>query len=123
MILKYWKLTDKERLLEDQHTYQFPTKVTEQARNVLDCLNKYYEQDRGIEEDGGYVAILTGDHDTVKREYQELLDQHHVKREEAEFEDDICKEGEGVWQSDLYIVSNDYGVTIIYPKKGEEAWS
>ena len=117
MVLKYWTKTDQERLLHDQKEYKLPQKVVTVIANTLGILDRNYGAERSIEEDGGYLAIITGTEDDKQKEYQQLLNQHHIKREETEFEDVVCEGEDGnLWRAELYIVSSDYGVTILYEK-------
>ena len=101
--------------------HKISNEVLKFIENVLDILDSNYGSERSIEDDGGYVALIIGrDSITTEENYQEILDKHNLIKEYAEFEDVICSDVFGtVWCSDLYIVGNEYGISIIYKRKEE----
>lgn len=123
MILRYWMKSDEKRLLKDMIEYEIPKAVVCLISNTLNILDQNYGADRKIEDDGGYIAVIINKNCVIIDEYQKLLDKHNLKREYAEFEDIICKDQKGrEWKADLYIVSSDYGVTIIYINEEKEEY-
>lgn len=121
MTERLWTMTQMPRLIEMQKNYQIPGEVVEGIQTVLGIMDTYYGKDRNVDEDdGGYVFLIFCDSTDGWREaYMELLKKYHLKKEDAELQDIICESLETRWHSDLFLVSNDYGITIIYSvKKG-----
>ena len=50
-------------------------------------------------------------------ELKGLLEEYHLCIDTAEMETVFCKSGKWEWHSDLYMVTNEYGITVIYSKK------
>ena len=122
MTERLWTMTQITRLIELQKTYQIPGEVVEGIQTVLIIMDTYYGKDRNVDEDdGGYVFLIFCDSiDDWRILYMELLKKYHLKVAEAELQDIVYENLETEWHSDLFLVSNDYGITIVYPvKKGE----
>lgn len=119
MILTYWTMMQKQQLLKDSEKYQIPQDVQNLSVNTLEILDNNYGIGRSLEDDGGCVVILIPDSETdIERTYHKILEFYRIERECTEFEDIVCSTKEKVWQADLYVVGNDYGVTIVYPMDG-----
>lgn len=119
MILTYWTMMQKQQLLKDSEKYQIPQDVQNLSVNTLETLDNNYGIGRSLEDDGGCVVILIPDSETdIERTYHKILEFYRIERECTEFEDIVCSTKEKVWQADLYVVGNDYGVTIVYPMDG-----
>lgn len=121
MTERLWTMTQMPRLIEMQKNYQIPGEVVEVIQTVLGIMDTYYGKDRNVDEDdGGYVFLIFCEStDGWRKAYMELLKKYHLKKEDAELQDIICESLETRWHSDLFLVSNDYGITIIYSvKKG-----
>lgn len=97
------------------HEYHFPKVVQEHMISIIQILDEYYGEGRTMESDGGFVAVLVDDDaDNVEREYGEILGKYNVHRDAYEFSDILYKDVNGEYRSDLYIVTNDFGITIIW---------
>lgn len=119
MILTYWTMMQKQQLLKDSEKYQIPQDVQNLSVNTLEILDNNYGIGRSLEDDGGCVVILIPDSETdIERTYHKILEFYRIERECTEFEDIVCSTKEKVWQADLYILGNDYGITIVYPIDG-----
>lgn len=94
---------------------RIPEFVADEVSRVVSILDEYYDARRNVEsDDGGYLVVYT---DCIEegREIQRFLDKYNIGLDDAEL-DDILYTGDGVtWKSVLYLVSNDYGITLIYP--------
>lgn len=122
MILTYWTMMQRQQLLKDSEKYQIPQDVQNLSVNTLEILDNNYGIGRSLEDDGGCVVILIPDSETdIERTYHKILEFYRIERECTEFEDIVCSTKEKVWQADLYVVGNDYGVTIVYPMDGGSA--
>ncbi len=56
----------------------------------------------------------TGVHGLLK---QRKLFTHKLCIDTAEMETVLCKAGKWEWHSELYMITNEYGITVIYPKR------
>ena len=83
-----------------------------------DAFPTYYGIGRDMDADGGCVAVITCEEENeIKQEYEDILQKYHIRIDEREFRDILCTDDEGEYYSDLYIVTNDFGVTIIWYHK------
>ncbi len=119
---RIWTKAQLEKLEKLKEKQGIPQCVIDEVERVVQILDCYYGKNRDVDnDDGGYVClILSEDAEEVRREYHEILKQYNLDEDMAEFEDTICKGRDIEWHSDLFLVCNDYGVTIIYPLKREE---
>ena len=113
MIQQYWTRTQEQEINNYFAANQYPMRVKEEILKVIETLDYYYGLGRGMDVDGAYVALVT-----TQAEYDEILQKHHISRECAEFRDKLCETEEGTFYAELYIVSSDYGITIISLEKG-----
>lgn len=119
MILTYWTMMQIQQLLKDSEKYQIPQDVQNLSVNTLGILDDNYGIGRSLEDDGGCVIILIPDFKTdIDQAYHKILEHYRIGKECVEFEDFVCSTEEKVWQADLYILGNDYGITIVYPIDG-----
>lgn len=117
----FWTESQKPRLMEVQENYQLPEAVVQEICKVLKILDTNYGKKREVfDSDGGYVFLILPDTNETEKVYSELLNKYKLNREEAEFKDLICQDKIYIWYSNLFILSNDFGITIIYPVKKEE---
>lgn len=114
MIQQFWTRTQEPEINNYFAANEYPMRVKEELLKVIETLDYYYGLGRGMDVDGGYVALVT-----TQAEYDEILQKHHISRECAEFHDKLCETEKGTFYADLYIVSSDYGITIISLEKGE----
>lgn len=96
------------------------------AVDILDLIlervqvfDESYGEERNLEEDlGGYCAVFPTAAN-LEEEYQKLLDKYHIDEELYEYQEQIdC--GEETWIEELFILSSDYAVIMIYPEGGHE---
>lgn len=120
MIAKFWTLaqiSDIEQIIEQ---YNIPEEVFNVIKSNLKILDAAYGADRSITADGGYVAlILPEDNHSYQGEYEKLLREYHLSKEDAEFEDGLCIDGwNRLWKSDTYIMI-EFSLILIYAVEGE----
>lgn len=115
MVNYFWTKSQIKEMNDICHEYHFPKVVQEHMISIIQILDKYYGEGRNMESDGGFVAVLVDDDaDNVEREYGEILGKYNVHRDAYEFSDILYKDVNGEYRSDLYIVTNDFGITIIW---------
>lgn len=103
--------------------HRIPQYVIDEVERIVQILDCYYGEKRDVDnDDGGYVCLISSENvGTVRSEYLKILKQYNLDEDMAEFEDILYSDGKIEWHSDLFLVCNDYGVTIIYPiQKGGE---
>lgn len=115
MTERIWTGSQYGKLSELQKKYRIPAAVIEEVHRVVDILDTYYGCDRDVDrDDGGYLLLVTECMD-MGRYLMELLDKYHVAVEDAELNDTVCANDGVTWKSVLYLVSNDFGITCVYP--------
>lgn len=116
MIKQFWTRTQEPEINNYFAANQYPMQVKEEVLKVIETLDYYYGLGREVNVNGGYVVLVS-----TQAEYEEILHKHHISRECAEFRDKLCDTEKGTYYADLYIVSSDYGITIIsLETKGEQ---
>ena len=113
MIKKFWTITQKEEIEKYCFEYGIPQDIIAEIFRIIHILDENYGVDRAIESDGGYVALLV--EENYSEDYETILKEHHLKKSYAEFQDTFPVTEKIEWCSNLYIVTNDYGITIMYP--------
>lgn len=119
MKIKLWTLRQSAQIEELMSKKIIPVEAADKALNVLSILDKYYGEHRNVDsDDGGYLLLYTR---CVKdsKEIQGVLDEYQVPIEDAELEDVLCSVDSLIWKSVLYLITNDYGITLIYPCRGD----
>lgn len=120
MTEKIWTVQQAEKLYGLKTGYALPLKVTEEVKRLVQLLNYHYGSERDMDnEDGGYVVLLLPEDESADTDslYLKLLEEYHLCIDTAEMETVLCKSGKWEWHSDLYMVTNEYGITVIYPKR------
>lgn len=120
MILKIWTLTQFPEIESIIRQYDIPVEVLDVVKNNLVILDAAYGADRSITADGGYVVlILPEDNHSNQKEYEKLLQEYHLSKEDAEFEDDLCIDRcNRLWKGDIYIMT-ELSLIMIYAVEGE----
>lgn len=115
MKIKIWTVNQMPKIREMVINGRIPESVADEVSRVVSILDEYYDAERNVEtDDGGYLLVYT-DYIEDEKEIQTFLDKYHIGLEDAEL-DDTLYTGDGVtWKSVLYLVTNDYGITLIYP--------
>lgn len=90
---------------------------------LIECLNYYYGVERDLEKDiGGYVVLVYGNREEIKRTSQNILAYHNLNDEDYEFKD-VFKEPKCSTEVTfrLFLCSSDYSVEIVTFEKEEGA--
>lgn len=119
MTERIWTRSQDTKISELQKKYRLPEMVVAEIYRAVDILDKYYGLERDVDkDDGGYVfLILPEQGERLDLLYLEMLKKHHLDKEDAEFKDIIYDDEILQWHSDLYLVSSDYMLNIIYYTK------
>lgn len=115
MVKYYWSFTQQKEFEEFFDTYNLPNTVQSVILTTIDIMDENYGAGREKEDYGGYIVILMPDELTdVQCEYEKILQKYHMTREWCEFHDKLCVTDAGTYYSDMYIVSSEFVVTIIW---------
>lgn len=116
MTERIWTRTQYGKLSELQKKYRLPEEVITEIHRVVEILDTYYDSERDVDrDDGGYVLLMLPESEEgLASLYMDTLRKYNLQVENAEFKDLIYVDENVQWQSDLFLVSNDYGITMIY---------
>ena len=120
MTEKIWTAQQAEKLYGLKTGITVPLQVMEEVKRLVQLLNYHYGSERDVDnEDGGYVVLLLPEDESADMDslYLKLLEEFHLCIDTEEMETLLCKSGKWEWHSDLYMVTNEYGITVIYPKR------
>lgn len=119
MTERIWTRSQCVKISELKKKYRLPEKVVAEIYRVINILDGCYGFNRNVDkEDGGYVfLILPEQGEKLDLLYLEVLKKHHLDKEDAEFKDIIYDDEMLQWHSDLFLVSSDYMLNIIYYTK------
>ena len=71
-----------------------------------------------MDDDGGCVILIIDDDvSQTKQAYEEVLKKYHTCEAEREFQDILYSDRQEEYYADLYIVSCEIGITIIWYQK------
>lgn len=115
MKIKIWTVNQMSMVREMVIDGRIPEFVADEVSRVVSILDEYYDAKRNVEsDDGGYLVVYT---DCVEdeREIQAFLERYHISLDDAELDDTLGTCNGITWRSVLYLVTNDYGITFIYP--------
>ncbi|WP_288175041.1 hypothetical protein [Sporofaciens musculi] len=120
MKVKIWTAKQLPIIQELVSNGKIPKAVADETLRVVSILDEYYGSERNVDnDDGGFLLIYT-DCLEDNGEIQRFLDSYHIRLDDMELDDTLCTDDGITWKSVLYLVSNDYGITLIYPCKDEE---
>ena len=96
--------------------------IKKKLQQVVASIDREYSPDRDLQRDlGGYVVILYGDTEEVRKHYKKILNYHHLKEEEYEYEEAGRKsERQEALTFRLYLCSSDYAVGILMIENEKE---
>lgn len=120
MVKKIWKLAQIQELCNLQMEYKIPLEVIKVLKSQTATLDAQYGVERDVDsDDGGYVLLLLPDRndESTEHKYLEMLKYYHLRRDSAEIERIICRDGCLEWHSNLFLTTNEYGITVVYPLK------
>ena len=110
--------TQMQQVLDLQAEHKIPQEVVKAIKSQVEMLDAVYGTERDVDNDnGGYVLLLLPDKDVKDREsiYLDVLKKYHFRMDTAEVENTLCKDERWEWYSDLFLSTNEYGVTVICP--------
>lgn len=100
-MINLWKKDDLNLLSE------YPKEVIENVDNIITILDESYGDNRKSTDDGGYICIVETLEEVIK------IKDEILKGLLYEFSDLIYKDEELVYHSTLYMLSNDYSLTVV----------
>lgn len=118
--MKLWTPGQMSQIRQMEQDKVLPSEIANEIERILDILDTYYGRDRDVDEDdGGYIILERDSEEEGAEQYKALLEGRHLREGEEEYCDILqCKDG-SKWQVTLWLVTNDYGVTVIRRMEGE----
>ena len=111
----YYMIKNVHECNELRAKISIPKPVMDVIRERMELVEALYGAERDAYKDlGGYFLVC--DSYMNDEEYQKLLETNRI-RIVSEFEDELYREKDCVWVEALYLLSNDYGIEVFYPKK------
>ncbi len=120
MTVKVWNKAQVAELYTIGERYRVPMEAIAEVGQIIERLDAVYGSERDADnDDGGFVLLLLPDSGTDDMEilYHGSLEQYGLSYGTAEMEGVICTYGGMDWLEELYLTTNDYGITVIYPKE------
>lgn len=116
---KFWTRGQIPELKEFAKQNVLPQKVVDVAESNIEILDKYYGAERNVDnDDGGYICMIVPKHGkSAETLCKDVLKKYQMGQKDFEFHDFICDDGNNKWYLDLFLVTNDYGIVLIYPKR------
>lgn len=110
----FWTERQVDEVKEVCSQHRTPEKVQKEVNRVLKILDNVYGDNREVwNDDGGFILFCT--ESIGEKELEEILKEYHVRSDEAEYRDIIEQENRRTWEIRLYLITNDYGITIVFP--------
>jgi hypothetical protein len=119
MVEKIWRVAQIQNLLDMQEKYKIPQEVIRTVEHIAEILDAEYGMERDVDkDDGGYVLLLLPEKDMDDTEilYHRLLEEYGLRYGTEEMKSVICRYGGMEWFEELYLITNDYGITVVYSK-------
>lgn len=118
MLKYFWTKTQMGEITDTCKQYEFPSEIEQRIISTVEMLDCYYGMGRSMDDDGGYVVLIIDDDvSRTKQAYEEVLKKYHTCEEEREFQDILYSDRQEEYYADLYIVSSEIGITIIWYQK------
>lgn len=119
MVIKLWTMSQVATWGDSGSKIEIPREVKDYVIKILGILDDYYDIDRDVDtDDGGYVKIITyKDKELIVQNYQDILQQYNLDKEDIEFEDELYTDELGEWVAHTYFVHMEFGIVVIFNKK------
>lgn len=115
MKIKIWTSKQFPVICELFLKHSIPLEAAREAIGVITETERYYGENRSMEQAGGFLILFTECCLEQENEIQKLLRKYRASVSDIEQEEVLCS-GKGIaWKSVLYLPRNDEGTTVIYP--------
>lgn len=91
--------------------------ISESVEAFVAVLCDEYGEKRNSESVGGFVMLLYGPNSKEQRE--KILSYYNLTEESYEYRDLVCQEGNGDWVVELFVMSTDYNLVLLYRRAYE----
>lgn len=91
--------------------------ISESVEAFVAVLCDEYGEKRNSESVGGFVMLLYGPNSKDQRE--KILSYYNLTEESYEYRDLVCQEGNGDWVAELFVMSTDYNLVLLYGRAYE----
>lgn len=109
-----------EQMKEYLH-WNMPQRVTDKIREKVVILNENYGSERDVLEDlGGYCIVFPSADSWSEEEYQQIMENCKLQKEQYEYRDVLCRMDGCEWREELFLLGSDFGVIMFYAVAGGE---
>lgn len=116
----FWTLEQMPQIEQLEQEKSLPSEIIEEMRRILKILDTEYNSARDFQnDDGGYIILQRDSEEEALEQYQALLKGRHLREGDEEYCDVLQCRDSSIWEIKLFLVTNDYGVTVIRRMKGE----
>ena len=91
--------------------------ISESVEAFVAVLCDEYGEKRNSESVGGFVMLLYGPNSKEQRE--KILSYYNLTEDSYEYRDLVCQEGNGDWVAELFVMSTDYNLVLLYRRAYE----
>ena len=91
--------------------------ISESAEAFVAVLCDEYGEKRNSESVGGFVMLLCAPNGEDQRE--KILSYYNLTEESYEYRDLVCQDGTGDWVAELFVMSTDYNLVLLYRRDYE----
>ena len=91
--------------------------ISESVEAFVAVLCDEYGEKRNSESVGGFVMLLYGPNSKEQRE--KTLSYYNLTEDSYEYRDLVCQEGNGDWVAELFVMSTDYNLVLLYRRAYE----
>lgn len=108
---------DVEIIKESSGTEKVDNAVLKRVEGLVEVLDREYGCGRGSGDMGGYVLFFT-DPQAYGKYIPKVMEFYHLTEDSAEYSEVISgtENGRGQWKEELYLLSSDDALVLIYPK-------
>lgn len=91
--------------------------ISESVEAFVAVLCDEYGEKRNSESVGGFVMLLYAPNGEDQRE--KILSYYNLTEESYEYRDHVCQDGNGDWVAELFVMSTDYNLVLLYRRAYE----
>ena len=89
--------------------------VLKRIEELVEVLDREYGCCRGSSDMGGYVLLFT-ERETYECYFSKLMECYHLEKNLSEYTERISGTEDGrAWQEELYLLSSDDALVLVYP--------
>ncbi len=112
---------DVEIIEESLKPEKIDRAVIKRIGELAAILDREYGASRNSSDMGGYILLFT-DAETYRKHISRIMEFYHLEKDLFEYSEQIAGIDDGIvqWQEELYLLSSDDSLVLIYPKDSNE---